>query len=84
MDPVSATQFPHVFGFIFGYCWDLLSFTMPGFAIDCKTFVLGLITINITITAMQYVFGLVGPGSGYRSGQSRRKYISEKRKGDTH
>lgn len=72
----------HIFGTVLGYCWDLLSFTVPGLNIDCKSFVAGLITINISIAAVSFVFGLGGPGTGYRSGSGGKKHISENRKGD--
>lgn len=75
-------QAPEIFGTVFGYCWDLLSFTVPGLAIDCKTFVLALIAVNISIAAVNLVFGLGRSGSSYRSGSGGKKRISDERKGD--
>lgn len=72
-----------VFAYIIGLSWDLLSFKMPGMGnMDGKTWVVLLVTINITLAALHYAFGLGGNGTGYRSGNSRRKHISKERQGD--
>ena len=77
-------RFDEVLGGILPYCWEMLNFEMPGLGITCKTWVVVVIIVNCAIFTLRASFDLGGSGSGYRSGQSNRKYISEKRKGDTH
>lgn len=72
----------NIIGTVVRYCWDMLAFEMPGLGVSCKAFVTAVMLINFSIIVIHYAFGF--GGSGYRSGQSNRKYISEKRKGDTH
>lgn len=73
---------PHVFSYIMGLSWDLLSFDMPGINGTGKDWVIICIVFNLTLAALSFAFGLGGNGTGYRSGDSRKKYISEKRRGD--
>ena len=78
----ASDQAHHIFSYIVGLAWELLSFEMPGLAVDAKTWVAVLIAINVTLAVMTYAFGLGGSGTGYRSGSSRRKHISKERQGD--
>ena len=78
----TTDQGPHIFAYVVGLAWDLLSWDVPGMAIDAKTWVALLVTINIVLAVMHYAFGLGGSGTGYRSGDSRKKYISKERRGD--
>lgn len=71
-----------IFSYVVGLAWDLLSWEMPGMAIPAQGWVIMVVTINITLAALHFAFGLGGSGTGYRSGDSRKKYISEKRRGD--
>lgn len=71
-----------IFGTVISHCWDLLSFEIPGLCVSCKVFLAALLLINFSIAAVHYAFGLGGSGTGYRSGDSRKKYISEERRGD--
>lgn len=71
-----------IFGTVIGHCWELLSFEIPGLGVSCKVFLAALLLINLSIAAVHYAFGFGGSGTGYRSGDSRRKYISEERRGD--
>lgn len=72
-----------IFSYIIGLSWDLLSFKMPGMGnMDGKTWVVLLVTINITVAALSFAFGLGGNGTSYCSGNSRRKHISKERQGD--
>lgn len=73
---------PHIFAYIVGLAWDLLGFEMPGTGNTAKIWVLMLVTINIFLAVLHYAFGLGGSGTGYRSGDSRKKYISKERRGD--
>lgn len=81
METVAHDAFS-IFRYVVGLAWDLLSWEMPGMAIDAKTWVALLVTINVTLAVMSYAFGLGGSGTGYRSGDSRKKYISKERRGD--
>ena len=71
-----------IFGTVISHCWELLSFEIPGLGVSCKVFLASLLLINFSIAAVHYTFGLGGSGTGYRSGDSRKKYISEERRGD--
>lgn len=71
-----------ILGTIIPRCWNILAFEIPGLGVSCQTFLVALLLINLSIAAVHYVFGFGGSGSGYRSGDSGRKYISDKRKGD--
>ena len=74
----------NVIGYILGYCWDMLMFPIPGIGVPCQAFIAAILLISFSIKVVHYAFGLGGSGSGYRSGHSGRKHISENRKGDTH
>lgn len=71
-------------GYIMGYCWDMLLFPIPGIGVTCQSFVAALLLIGLSVKIVHYAFGFGGSGSGYRSGHSSRKHISDNRKGDTH
>lgn len=71
-----------IIGTVLGYCWDMLSFTVPGLGVSCKVFVAALLLISLSITIVHYAFGFGGSGTDYRSGTSSKKHISENRKGD--
>lgn len=74
---------PHIFSYILGLAWDLLSWEMPGTAFTTKDWVLMLAIINVLFAALHFAFGLGGgSGTSYRSGDSRKKHISNERKGD--
>ena len=65
------------------HCWDILAFPIPGLGgATCQQFLIALMLINISIFASQFAFGIGKGGSGYRSGQSGKKRVSENRKGD--
>lgn len=74
----------NIIGTIVGYCWGILAFPIPGLGVTCQAFVTALLVINLSIAIVHYAFGFGGSGSGYRSGHSSKKHISENRKGDTH
>lgn len=68
---------------IFNAGWSLLTgIQVPGLGISFASWFLALLVIGISIKLVSYVFGFGGSGTGYRSGQSGKKQISEKRKGD--
>jgi len=67
---------------ILSSCWDILGFEIPGFGFTCKAFLTALLLIGISIKAVQFAFGFGSGGTGYRSGQSRSKRISNERKND--
>lgn len=74
-----------ILGSILSSAWMFFTgLTVPGLGVSFATFFIALILIDISIAAVHYVFGLGGSGTGYRSGQSGKKHISENRKGDTH
>ena len=77
-------MFDQVLGGILPLCWEMLNFEMPGLGITCKTWVIVVIIVQSAIFVLRASFDLGSNSSGYRSGHSGRKYISEKRKGDTH
>lgn len=72
----------NVIGYILGYCWSMLGFEVPGIGVPCSAFVAAIVLISLAIKIIHYAFGF--DGSGYRSGHSSRKQISDERKGDTH
>lgn len=72
----------NIISYILGYCWAMLDFEVPGIGVPCSAFIAALILIGLAIKLVHYAFGF--DGSGYRSGHSSHKQISEKRKGDTH
>ena len=71
-----------ILGAVISSCWEILSFEVPGLDVSCKTFLAALMLVNFSIAAVHYAFGLGGSGSGYRSGHSSRKHISENRRSD--
>lgn len=74
---------PRIFSYIVGLAWDLLSWEMPGTGSTAKIWVLMLVSINVLFAALHFAFGLGGgSGTSYRSGDSRKKHISNERKGD--
>lgn len=74
-----------ILGSVISSTWEFFKgLTVPGLGVSFATFFIALILIDFSIIAIQYVFGLGGSGTDYRSGQSGRKHISENRKGDTH
>ena len=72
----------NIIGTIINYCWGMLAFTVPGLGVSCQVFVTALLIINLSIALAHFAFGFGGNGSGYRSGDSRKKYIPEERRGD--
>lgn len=81
METVAHDAFS-IFRYVVGLAWDLLSWEMPGMAIDGDQECYPGLCINVTLAVMSYAFGLGGSGTGYRSGDSRKKYISKERRGD--
>lgn len=55
---------------------------VPGLGISFASWFIALFLISISLSLISYVFGFGGSGTGYRSGQSRTKHISENRKSD--
>lgn len=55
---------------------------VPGLGISFASWQIALFLISISIGLISFVFGFGGSGTGYRSGQSRTKHISENRKSD--
>ena len=72
-----------IFGTVIGHCWDMLAFTIPGLGVSCQVFVTALLLINLSVAIAHFAFGFGGSGTGYRSGQSNKKHISEDRKSRT-
>ncbi len=65
----------------FGAAWDFLTgLTVPGIGISFASWFVALILAGISIKLAAHLLGF--GGSSYRSGDSRRKHISENRKGD--
>ena len=71
-----------IIGTVIGYCWDMLAFTVPGLGVSCQVFLTALLITNLSIALAHFAFGFGGSGSAYRSGDSRKKYISKERRGD--
>lgn len=71
-----------IIGEVVARCWGMLLFEIPGFGFTCQEFVQALILIKISIAAIHFVFEFDSSGTGYRSGGSGKRGISEKRKGD--
>lgn len=68
---------------IFSAAWGLFTgTTAPGLGISFASWFLALLVAGISIKLVSYVFGFGGSGTGYRSGQSGRKHISNERKND--
>jgi len=55
---------------------------VPGLGISFASWFIVLLLAGLSIQLVSYVFGFGGSGTGYRSGQSRNKHISENRKSD--
>lgn len=55
---------------------------VPGLGISFASWFIALLLISFMVQLIRHVFGLGGSGTGYRSGDSSRKYISDRRKGD--
>lgn len=55
---------------------------VPGLGISFASWFIVLLLVGLSIQLVSYVFGFGGGGTGYRSGQSRNKHISENRKDD--
>lgn len=63
--------------------WGLFTgVQVPGLGISFASWQIALLLISISLGLISFVFGFGGSGTGYRSGQSRNKHISESRKGD--
>lgn len=71
-----------IIGAVLGYCWDMLSFTVPGLGVSCKVFVAALLLISLSISVAHFALGFGSSGSSYRSGSGNRKHISDARKDD--
>ena len=69
---------------IFTAAWGLFTgVEVPGLGISFAEWFLAIILVGIAVKVVVYVFGFGGSGgSGYRSGQSRNKRISNERKND--
>lgn len=68
---------------VFTDVWNLLkNIQVPGLGISSASWQIALLLIGISISLIHFVFGFGGSGTGYRSGQSRNKHISENRKSD--
>lgn len=73
----------HAISSVLSFCWLFFTETIvPGIGISFAGWYLTLLLVSISIGLISYVFGFGGSGTGYRSGQSRNKHISENRKGD--
>ena len=55
---------------------------VPGLGISFAEWFIALMVIDIVIQIIQHSFGFGSGGTGYCSGDSHRKYISDERKGD--
>lgn len=65
----------------FGAAWNfLIGLTVPGIGISFASWFIALVLVGLSIKLVSHLLGF--GGSSYRSGDSRRKYISENRKGD--
>ena len=69
---------------IFTATWGLFTgVEVPGLGISFAEWFLAIILVGIAVKVAGYVFGFGGSSSsGYRSGQSRNKRISNERKND--
>lgn len=68
---------------VFSAAWGLFTdIQVPGLGVSFASWFIALLLIGIAVKAAQYVFGFGGSGTGYRSGHSGKKYISENRKDD--
>lgn len=63
--------------------WGLFTgVKVPGLGISFASWFIALLLAALSIQLVSYVFGFGGSGTGYRSGQSRNKHISDNRKSD--
>ena len=70
-------------GTFFTDVWGLFQgVQIPGIGISFASWEIALLLIGMSIGLVSYVFGFGGSGTGYRSGQSRNKHISDNRKSD--
>lgn len=68
---------------LFSSIWGLFTGTqVPGLGISFASWFIVLTLVGISIDLVSHVLGFGGSGTGYRSGQSGKKRISENRKGD--
>ena len=67
---------------ILSSCWDILGLEVPGLGISFADWFLAIVLIGVAVKAVGYAFGFGSGGTGYRSGQSRSKRISNERKND--
>ena len=68
---------------IFTATWGLFTgVEVPGLGISFADWFLALVLIGVAVKAVSYAFGFGSGGTGYRSGQSRSKRISNERKND--
>lgn len=58
------------------------SLEIPGLNVHFASWFLAVALVKIAITSVRYAFGFGSSDTGYRSGSSRTKEISDKRKGD--
>lgn len=67
---------------LFTSVWGLFTgTTVPGLGISFASWFIALLLIGISIKLVNYVFGF-GDDTGYRSGHSGSKHISNERKND--
>lgn len=63
--------------------WGIFSGNqVPGLGISFASWFIALLLIGISVKVVSYVFGFGGSGTGYRSGRSGRKHISNERRND--
>lgn len=63
--------------------WGLFTdVQVPGLGISFASWFIALLLVGLSIQVVSYVFGFGGSGTGYRSGQSGKKHISDDRKSD--
>lgn len=67
---------------IISAAWNLMSFTVPGFTFTFRQMWLGIMICSLSVLVFRSFFGGGFGGTGYRSGQSRNKHISDNRKSD--
>ena len=74
-----------IIGSIFTAVWGLFTgVEVPGLGVSFGTFFLAIGLFRISISIIQYVFGIGGSGTSYRSGSARNPKISKERQGDSH
>ncbi|WP_312940594.1 hypothetical protein [Oscillibacter sp.] len=76
-------QLIEIISSLFASFWGLFTgVQVPGLGISFASWTIALVLAGLSIRLVSYVFGFGGSGTGYRSGQSRNKHISDNRKSD--